>query len=68
MITVLKANIEQYNALNGYRNSIYKLDFAIDFNGNYIMVLDILSDPNFIEIREQLNQLERIEHIPYEQP
>jgi hypothetical protein len=66
MITVLKANIEQYNAVNGYQNGIQKLDFAIDKNNNYIMVLDILTNPYFAEIRNQLNELERIEYIPYE--
>jgi hypothetical protein len=66
MKTVLKANIDQYNTLNGYQNGIQKLDFAIDKNNNYIITLDILTNPYFIEIRNQLNELERIEYIPYE--
>lgn len=63
---VLHPNEEQYKALNGYTNGVYKLIFAIDGSGKYIVSLDILDDPNFIEIHEQLNELERIEYTPSE--
>jgi len=63
---VLKANIEQFNALNGYENFIFKLEFFLDNNGNYIIGIGVLTDPNFLEIREQLQQLEQIEYTPYD--
>ena len=66
MITVLKANNEQFQALNNYTNGVYFLRFVLDGAGNYIVGLEILTHYAFAEIRDQLNQLERIEYIPYE--
>jgi hypothetical protein len=63
---VLHPNEEQYKALNGYTNGVYKLIFVIDGSGKYIVSIDILNDPNFSEIREQLDELERIEYTPSE--
>jgi len=63
-MTVLKANQTQYNALNGYKNGASELLFATDGNGNHIVGLNVLSDPAFEEIHEQLNELERITYVP----
>jgi hypothetical protein len=59
---VLHPNIEQYNALNGYKHNTSQLIFVIDGNGKYIVGLEVLNDPNFTEIHNQLNELERIEY------
>lgn len=63
---VLHPNEEQYKALNGYTNGVHKLIFAIDGSGRYIVGLEVLNDPNFSEIREQLLELEQITYTPAE--
>lgn len=64
---VLHPNEEQYNALNGYTNGVYKLIFVIDGSGRYIVGLEVLNDTNFSEIREQLLELEQITYTPIEE-
>jgi hypothetical protein len=64
MIIVLHPNTEQYNALNGYQNNTSELLFVLDGSGRYIVGLEVLDDPNFAEIHDQLEQLERIEYTP----
>jgi hypothetical protein len=61
---VLHPNTEQYNALNGYKNKSSELLFVKDGSGRYIVGLQVLDDPHFAEIHEQLEQLERIEYTP----
>jgi hypothetical protein len=63
---VLNPNEEQYKALNGYTNGVHKLIFAIDGSGRFIVGLEVLNDPNFSEIREQLLELEQITYTPSE--
>lgn len=62
---VLHPNTEQYNALNGYKYNASELLFVLDGSGRYIVGLEVLSDPNFAEIHDALNELERIEYTPY---
>ena len=62
---VLHANEEQYKNLNGYKNDCSALEFVKDGNGEWIINLEVLKDPNFLEIHDQLNELERIEYTPY---
>lgn len=64
---VLHPNEQQYNELNGYKNNTSELLFVLDGSGRYIVGLEVLSDPNFAEIHEALNELERIEYTPYAQ-
>jgi len=61
---VLHPNAEQYNALNGYRHNSSELLFVKDGSDRYIVGLQVLDDPNFAEIHDQLNELERIEFTP----
>lgn len=61
---VLHPNTEQYNALNGYKHKSSKLIFVLDGSGRYIVGTQVLNDPNFAEIHDQLEQLEQIEYIP----
>lgn len=63
---VLHPNEEQYNALNGYKKNASELLFVKDGSDRFIVGLEVLDDPNFIEIHEQLNELERIEYTPSE--
>lgn len=63
---VLHATQEQYAQLNGYRKNESILIFAIDGSGKYIVGLEVLNDPNFSEIHEQLDALERVEYTPVE--
>jgi hypothetical protein len=67
MITVLTPNSEQFNSLNGYRNGLHRIEFVLDGRGRYIVGLEVLTHYAFAEIREQLNQLERIEYTPNEE-
>lgn len=61
---VLKANTEQYNALNGYRNGNSVLKFTQDANDNWIVGKSVLRDDAFLAIRPQLEQLEEIDFNP----
>jgi hypothetical protein len=61
---VLTPNSEQYQALNNYTNGLSKLEFVKDGADKWIVGLNVLTDPVFIEIYDQLNLLERIEFTP----
>jgi hypothetical protein len=61
---VLHPNAEQYNALNGYFNNCYKVEFAKDGSGRWIVGIEVLNDENFTAIHNQLDALERIEYTP----
>ena len=60
---VLKANKTQYNQLNGYEIGVSKLEFVKDGANNWIVGLDVIHNGNFLEIREQLLELQEIEYI-----
>jgi hypothetical protein len=62
---VLHPNTEQYTALNGYKNNASELLFVKDGSNRWIVGLEVLNDPNFLEIYDQLNELERIEYTPF---
>jgi hypothetical protein len=62
---VLHPNTEQYNALDGYRNGNALLKFVKDGSDRWIVGTNVLNDPNFSEINDQLEQLERIEYTPF---
>lgn len=59
---VLHPNTEQYTALNGYKNNASELLFVKDGSDRWIVGLEVLNDPNFEAIHNQLNELERIEY------
>jgi hypothetical protein len=63
---VLHPNEDQYNALNGYKNNASELLFVKDGSNRYIVGIEVLNDPNFSEIREQLLELEQITYTPAE--
>lgn len=65
---VLHPNAEQYTALNGYKYKSSELLFVKDGSDRWIVGLSVLSDPNFAEIYNQLEQLERIEYTPFPDP
>ena len=62
---VLHPNTEQYTALNGYKKNASELLFVKDGSDRWIVGLEVLNDPNFEAIHDQLNELERIEYTPY---
>jgi len=64
---VLKANIQQYEALQGFANGNHIIDFSLDADDNYIIGKQVLTDDNFIEIRENLEELEVINYNPKEE-
>jgi hypothetical protein len=59
---VLKANTQQYEDLQGFANANNIIDFSKDADDNYIIGKEVLTDDEFLEIR---NQLEQLEVIPY---
>jgi hypothetical protein len=61
---VLHPNTEQYNALNNYRNGNALLKFVKDGSDRWIVGLNVLKEPKFSAIHDQLEQLERIEYTP----
>ena len=65
---VLHPNTEQYNALNGYRYKSSELLFVKDGSDRWIVGTQVLNDPNFAAIHDQLNALERIEYVPAPEP
>ncbi len=65
---VLKANGEQFDALDGFQNGDNLLKFAKDGNDNWIVGLEVLSDSAYKEIHNQLNELEHIEYVPIPDP
>jgi hypothetical protein len=62
---VLHPNTTQYNALNGYRYKSSELLFVKDGSDKWIVGLQVLNDPNFAEIHNDLEQLEQIEYTPF---
>jgi hypothetical protein len=64
---VLKANIQQYEVLQGFSNGNHIIDFSLDADDNYIIGKQVLTDDNFIEIRENLEELEVINYNPKEE-
>jgi hypothetical protein len=62
---VLHPNTEQYTALNGYKHNSSELLFVKDGSDRWIVGTEVLNDPNFAEIHDQLNELERIEFTPF---
>jgi hypothetical protein len=68
MIIVLHPNTEQYNDLNGYKHNSSELLFVKDGSDRWIVGLQVLDDPQFAEIHDQLNELERIEYTPFPDP
>ena len=61
---VLKANQEQFSNLEGFSNGNSYIKFTQDANDNYIIGKEVLTDNLFLEIR---NQLKELEVIPYNQ-
>ena len=61
---VLKATQEQYNKLDGFRKGNNVLKFTKDANANWIVGKNVLTDDAFLEIRDELNQLEEVEFNP----
>ena len=61
---VLKANTAQYEALNGFTNENSHISFIQDADDNYIIGKEILTDDKFLEIRNQLKELEVITYNP----
>ena len=63
---VLKANTQQYEALQGFANGNHIVDFSSDADDNYIIGKEVLTDDKFLEIRNQLKQLGVIPYNPKE--
>ena len=63
---VLKANTQQYEVLQEFANGNHIINFTLDADDNYIIGKEVLTDDKFLEIRNQLGQLEVIPYNPKE--
>ena len=63
---VLMANEEQFSNLEGFSNGNSYIKFTQDADDNYIIGKEVLTDNLFLEIRNQLKQLEVIPYNPKE--
>jgi len=61
---VLHATEEQYLSLNGYKNDCFAIEFVKDGSDKWIINVEVLDDPNFSDIHDKLNELERVEYVP----
>jgi hypothetical protein len=63
---VLKATQKQAEKLNGSYLNGSKIQFDKDANGNFVVSENVLTDDDFIEIRDTLLTLPLIEYKPIE--
>ena len=63
---VLTATLSQYKALNGFQNGLSMLEFSKDINDNWIVGLEVLTDPEFESIHDKLKKLKQIEYVENE--
>lgn len=61
---VLKATTKQYNLLNGYKNNNNLLQFFKDANDNWVINTEVIEDPAFAEIKQELTTLTLIDYKP----
>ena len=54
---VIIANQSQYDRLNGYTNNKSKLLFVKHDNKKWIVGIEVINDPDFIEIKKELELL-----------
>jgi hypothetical protein len=59
---VLKATTKQYNRLNGYQKGNNLLQFFQDANDNWVINTDVLEDPAFADIKQELSALTLIDY------
>lgn len=61
---VIKATPEQKKQLEGEYLNGYRLTFIEDADGNWIVGVGVLTNPNFAPIHEELKELQVIPHNP----
>jgi len=62
---VLKGNPQQIAMLNGYHNNNSTLLFLPDYAGNMTTSVNVVDNPDFEAIRDELLQLEEIEYVEF---
>jgi hypothetical protein len=65
---VLTPTQAQFNALNDYQKGSSELLFVKDGKNNWIVGKEVLNDPNFEEIQNELSQLKEINYEPTPEP
>lgn len=63
-IKVLKATLGQKNALEGTYAKGAILEFVQDANNDWVVNDKVITNGNFLEIREQLLELPIIDYLP----
>ena len=64
---VLKATLYKKNKLEGIYNNGAILQFIKDSENNFVVNDAVLNDPNFKEIKDQLELLPLIDYLPKEE-
>jgi hypothetical protein len=62
---VLRGNPQQVAALNGYHNNNSTLLFFPDYAGNMTTSVNVVDNPDFQAIRNDLLQLEEIDYVEF---
>ena len=62
---VLRGNPQQVATLNGYHNNNSTLLFFPDYAGNMTTSINVIDNPDFQAIRNDLLQLEEIDYVEY---
>lgn len=65
-MNALKASPSQYAALNGYQNGINRIEF-VKRGADWIVSVDVLTDPAFSGVAAQLASLQVIELVDKEE-
>ena len=63
---VLHPTPEQAEKLDGYRHKSSVLQFVTDGSGKLIVGKEVLNDPNFAAIHDELKQLKQVTYTPFE--
>jgi hypothetical protein len=61
---VLKTTKKEYTLLNGYQKGNNLLQFFKDANDNWVINTDVLEDPAFADIKQELSALTLIDYKP----
>lgn len=62
---VLRGNPQQVTRLSGYHNNNSTLMFFPDYAGNMTTSVNVVDNPDFEAIRDELAQLEEIDYVEF---
>lgn len=63
---LLIANDKEFNTLNNYKKGEHLLTFVEDTYGRKVVNKNVINNPAFSEIKDELEKLQEIEYYPKE--